>query len=291
MDLHQKISSSIHKIQSDWERSGHSGQGISRIDKDILIQDLRRLYDLVFELEIGSSGTHEVVDKSKQKVENHHNETTKTSIQEVQVQEEFKIEENHIIEQDHIHQEKEQQQKPEVVEPEIIENEVSVKIEESKKDIEDILEKTIPGREVSTSDKSIEESPDNVSAEESVVTPPTAKKSLARKPAKSTSEKFHAPKTFADIYQNNGDNSLASKMQKNSIADIKSAIGINDKFLFINGIFKGDSQSYHQAIETINNFHHFHEALEYIEHIKVENNIGDSEAVTGLIEIIKRKFQ
>ena len=291
MDLYQKISSSIHKIKTDWERSGQRGQGISRIDKDILTHDLRQLYDLVFELEIDSINIGEVVDKSSTKVDSYNGEIAKTPIRQEEVQKKSKIQENQIVEVNDIHQINEQQDKPEVTEPKIIGNEVSVKAEDTNQVVEVFVEKAMPEKEPSISKESIKENQQGVPSGDLEDKPSAAKKTLTRKPAKSTSEKFNAPKTFADIYQNTGDNSLATKIQKNSITDIKSAIGINDKFLFINEIFKGDSKTYHQAIETINNFMHFHEALEFIEHIKVEYKTENPEAITGLIEIIKRKYQ
>ncbi len=291
MDIHHKISSSIHKIKTDWERSEQSGQGISRIDKDILTEDLRRLYDLVFELEISSVSTGKVVDKSFPEAESYRPEVVKTPIRQEQIQKMSQIQINDIVEEDNIRQDVKQAQKPEEVELEIVEYDAPANIEETKVFTEDIDEKSTDSKGASTNQETTKETPDNYLPEKSVKTQATEIDTSTHKPAKSTSEKFHAPKTFADIYQKNGDNSLATKIQKNSISDIKSAIGINDKFLFINEIFKGNSESYHQAIETINNFNHFHEALDYIENLSVENKIENPEAVKDLIEIVKRKFR
>jgi len=106
----------------------------------------------------------------------------------------------------------------------------------------------------------------------------------------STSDKFEAPKTLADIYSKNGDNSLAAKIQKNTIADIKSAIGINDRFLFINTIFNGDAEAYRAAIDFFNSAGTYHEALQLFEEIKHKYNLKDEPAFGRLKEIVSRKF-
>ena len=291
MDINQDISLSLQKIKTDWERSGQSGKGISRIDKDILIQDLRRLYDLVFELEISSANPGKVVGKSSPKVESYTREVVKPPTRQDQLLEGLPTQENNNDKVSNIHQDEKQPQKPEEVEPEIVEDEVPPISQKPKEAIEEIIEKPIDNQDTQTTKEPTKENQHNVPLEESVKKQATEKYPSKNKAAKSTSEKFHAPKTFADIYQKNGDNSLATKIKKNSISDVKAAIGINDKFLFISEIFKGNSQAYHRAIDTLNNYNHFHEALEFIENISVENKVENSEAAKDLIEIIKRKFQ
>ncbi len=67
-------------------------------------------------------------------------------------------------------------------------------------------------------------------------------------------EKFQAErKTVKDQFPEQGnDNSLGSRIQQSQIQDLKSAIGINDKFLFINELFKGDLAGYNRTIESLN---------------------------------------
>ena len=49
------------------------------------------------------------------------------------------------------------------------------------------------------------------------------------------------------------DHTLADKMNLVPISDIKSAIGINEKFQFINELFDGSSQVYNESIALLNN--------------------------------------
>lgn len=46
--------------------------------------------------------------------------------------------------------------------------------------------------------------------------------------------------------------SLAEKLERSPIADLKSAIGLNQKFQFINTLFEGDPTKYDKAISLLN---------------------------------------
>lgn len=46
--------------------------------------------------------------------------------------------------------------------------------------------------------------------------------------------------------------SLVERMQKTKISDLKTAIGLNQKFLFMNFLFEGENTSYNDAIEKLN---------------------------------------
>ena len=55
-------------------------------------------------------------------------------------------------------------------------------------------------------------------------------------------ERFHAGEEL----------SIAERMQKSSISNIREAIGINEKFLFINELFNGDLGRYNKILDDIN---------------------------------------
>jgi hypothetical protein len=71
--------------------------------------------------------------------------------------------------------------------------------------------------------------------------------------------------SLADKYKNSGQTSVheristgksektvADKIGDAPLPDLKAAIGINDKFLFINELFKGDLQEYNRTIDRLN---------------------------------------
>lgn len=85
------------------------------------------------------------------------------------------------------------------------------------------------------------------------------------------------PQTVADKYRDerktineklnkvSSDSSIGAKMQFSQLGDLKTAIGINDKFLFINELFKGDLSGYNNAISRLNACTDRNEAIQMIE--------------------------
>lgn len=76
------------------------------------------------------------------------------------------------------------------------------------------------------------------------------------------------------------------------IRDLKKAIGINDRFVFINELFRGDEAMYERSIKTINNFSIYPEAQYWIER-ELKIKLGwDNEkpAVQEFYALVKRRF-
>ena len=76
------------------------------------------------------------------------------------------------------------------------------------------------------------------------------------------------------------------------IKDLRSAIGINDKFQFIQELFGGDEKVFEIGIKTINAFKIFPEAQFYIKRELREKNNWDEESnvVKQFDQLIKRRF-
>ena len=51
-----------------------------------------------------------------------------------------------------------------------------------------------------------------------------------------------------------GKTELIEVFKETPVKDLRKAIGINDKFLFINQLFRGDENMYERSIKTINSF-------------------------------------
>lgn len=67
-------------------------------------------------------------------------------------------------------------------------------------------------------------------------------------------------KTLNDSLQNSI-NSIGIHMQHQPIGDIKKAIGINEKFLFIKELFNNSEQSYYNAIDELNHCDNYQNAI------------------------------
>ena len=87
------------------------------------------------------------------------------------------------------------------------------------------------------------------------------------------------------------DNSLGNRMQQSQITDLKSAIGINEKFLFINELFKGDLAGYNRAVESLNLCHSRQEALSKLDEMRQQYNWSElSGSYLRLGDFLRRRF-
>ena len=76
------------------------------------------------------------------------------------------------------------------------------------------------------------------------------------------------------------------------IRDLRKAIGINDRFVFINELFRGDEPMYERSIKTINSFGIYAEA-EYWMNRELKIKIGwddTRETVKHFYQLVKRRF-
>jgi len=92
------------------------------------------------------------------------------------------------------------------------------------------------------------------------------------------------------MVKNKTDKSISSKMQHNAIKDLKSAIGINEKFLFINELFKGNMKEYNDSILKLNAFNSLDEAEHFLEELKGQHKWEDDMvAYLTLKDFVERK--
>ena len=88
------------------------------------------------------------------------------------------------------------------------------------------------------------------------------------------------------------DNSLAAKLQQAPGRDLKSFIGINDKFLFVNELFGGSMEKYNKSIENLNDLKTLNGAMIYLNELKIELQWNSSnEAYQKLRELVSHKYE
>jgi len=85
---------------------------------------------------------------------------------------------------------------------------------------------------------------------------------------------------------------LGETLTEAPIRDLKKAIGVNDRFLYINELFRGDEAAYERSIKTINSFSILPEAEYWIQReLKVKNGWLDSNPVVKQFDqLVKRRF-
>jgi acyl transferase domain-containing protein len=100
------------------------------------------------------------------------------------------------------------------------------------------------------------------------------------------------PESLADKLASHKDNSLAARLEQSKINDLRKAIGINEKFLFINDLFEGNLSYYNKAIDELNSFQSLNGARTYLIELSVEYGWPtDSSAKEKLNQLIDRKFE
>ena len=85
---------------------------------------------------------------------------------------------------------------------------------------------------------------------------------------------------------------VSEKLTEAPIKDLKKAIGINDRYLYINELFRGDEAMYERSIKTVNNFSIYGEAEFWIRReLKLKLGWRDDEAmVKQFDQLVRRRF-
>lgn len=81
-------------------------------------------------------------------------------------------------------------------------------------------------------------------------------------------------------------------LKDSPIKDLRKGIGINDRFTFVNELFRGDDAMYERSIKTINSFHILSEAEYWINReLKFKLGWNDSkEIVQHFYQLVRRRF-
>ncbi|WP_298741698.1 hypothetical protein [uncultured Chitinophaga sp.] len=85
---------------------------------------------------------------------------------------------------------------------------------------------------------------------------------------------------------------VADRLGDMPVKDLKQAIGINDKFQFIQELFRGDVDMYERSIKTINECHTLQEAEYWIEReLKIRQGwLDDTRPVQHFYSLVKKRF-
>ena len=102
------------------------------------------------------------------------------------------------------------------------------------------------------------------------------------KEEKSINEKLSEGNTNKAVHQN---------AQSTPVSNLKTAIGINDKFMFVNELFQGDMKSYDAFIREVNDMNNGAAALNaYSQKLESLGADDESAAAVKLGEYIERRF-
>lgn len=96
----------------------------------------------------------------------------------------------------------------------------------------------------------------------------------------------------SDSYPTVEDNSYNTATAGTPIKDLRKAISISDRYLFINELFRGEENEYERSIKTINNFNVYQEARYWIDReLKLKLGWDDkNNVVRQFNSLVQRRF-
>ena len=233
---------------------------MSRLDLDIMMERTRDLYDLLCDYQAGKL-TNEVVD----------NEHVNTEINEggelINRDVEFEIETPADVL-------KEPEPEPEIVE----EKEVEEEPEEQPAE-------TIHVLPVDENDDDDEEDWEDEDDEMFRIEQPAEEKLVEEvKPVEE-------PKPVEKTKPVEEDNSLAARLQRAHVSDIRMALGINDKIMIVNDLFMGSVERYNKSIDALNDFPTLSGARVYMSELQIELQWDtECQAYKMLNDLVERRF-
>jgi hypothetical protein len=99
-------------------------------------------------------------------------------------------------------------------------------------------------------------------------------------------------KSINDRLKENNVTERGAQLKASPVKELRKAIGVNDRFVFINELFRGDEPMYERSIKTINNFRILPEAEYWMEReLKIKLGWDDSrEIVQHFYQLVSRRF-
>lgn len=100
-------------------------------------------------------------------------------------------------------------------------------------------------------------------------------------------EVFHVEPTASEPE----DNSLAARLTRAHVDDIRLALGINDKVMIINDLFNGSVERYNKSIDALNDFPTLSGARVYMSELQIELQ-WDTECQSYIMlnDLVERRF-
>ncbi len=243
--------------------------GINEIEKDILMADLRDVYVLISNLDIDNN----------QSIKNDAHEEKVAAIPVDKKVEAPKIEDVVVEERPDI---------IDFVDDPIVEESVVEKNEESI--AKTIVEQAVEPKTEIKSEPVVEEAPQVEAPKQQNLFGNGNGYSNGNGNVKTVGESLGQNKTSLNerLAEQSKTNDIASQIRQKPVSDIKAAIGIGDRFLYIRELFNGNNDIFESTITYLNSLNSFDAASSYL----ADNFNWDSseETVTNFVNVVRRKY-
>ncbi len=107
-------------------------------------------------------------------------------------------------------------------------------------------------------------------------------------------DKFQDEKksVYDQVQEKAEDTTIADKIRKHAVASLKSSIGLNDKFAFINDLFKGNLNEYTDAVEQLDQIQMQYEAQRVFGQLSVKYGWSkEDDTVARFLDLIEKRFK
>lgn len=325
--IHEDITHLLYKVEEQYGRIIHHKDSIPLLEIDLALKDVRDLYEMFLDLRTAAEiKRRQIASAVAQKVSEPDEDLFVTStmhpaeVKEVVVEvpvieevaaEEVKAEEithelgEEIVEKN-ISAEKVEDSIAAIEEPVIEEEpaEVAVKAEEEPV----VKEEAKQDNSGIAWQKTYDASKTNAPAEAPVAGPkkdllqerqkdfvPTVRK-IEFKPEPISSEIkkesiFDKATSLFDKISKPAEKTVASAATKQPISNIKSTIGINEKFAYLKDLFKNNVNEYNEALDKLNNFDNYTEAEDYFQELKAKYSWDpETKSFQGLADLLSRRY-
>jgi methionine-rich copper-binding protein CopC len=298
----EELENALNEVNEQFETIKKNEVRVPQIEIDIIMASMRRLYEGINNIN-RQQNFNQVEDKSALKtaekpeqetdskpVDFNKEDETPNSADETQIENEVEVEKEVLLESTEAIAEEEIMSDKPVKNPELNLN--PEEIEESGLFADEIFEESV------TKDfqQEIDELEVKAQVELSKQDEPKHKQAKAEPKEENSNSLLlqFEDEVFSvndSVAQKGEDNSVVNKLNSTRIENLKSAIGINDKFYFINELFNGNSQVYEDVIYTLNNFKRFEDAMQYVSTLKYKYEWDiEAEAYQKLLRFLERKF-
>ena len=266
----------------------HEGK-IPQIELDILMGNVRKLYENLYELARLNENPIKHNTPPAPPDRNIHTDELIAGLPSVNIESiatdahpiESPSASRDMVEVSELHKEQNQKVAYEHIQPEVLTAQLDTPVEEPR---EEISNEAVLPQAALAKERSREFSKPSAKAQ--------ATATLFDEPTTMSPSAHTSTSLYEKITASKEDKSIATKLQKNPVSDLKKSIGINEKFSFINELFDGDLNAYNSAIEKLNGSNNLDEANAFLQNELIEkyNWNGESDSFLKLRDLLDRRF-
>lgn len=288
--IHEDITKILYKIEEQYSQILQQTDKISTLDVDLAIKDIRYLYECFLDLRELAEYQRKQSGEIKQAL-------TEPVSQELKEPKPLVVAEKSDAKPDASSQKTEKEiKKPESVQPAPIAWQKTFDASQAPPD--DLAKPSITP--VNIPDSS--EIPPQVTApkvdllkeREKDFVPTVRKIEFKPEPVSPDPKKESIFEKAASLYDKIAkpvEKTIGTQASKQPISNIKSAIGINEKFSYLKDLFKNNINEYHDALDKLNNFENYADAEDFFQELKIKYNWDtESKSFIGLADLLSRRY-